>query len=231
MEGQPDNSRPDIFCWKHDCDTATVQFSHFKSDKCLLCFKSVSPLPNLISLPYPYDEVTQVECDLVVATAFDQPEPAFKGMHIGICDGHGKVLEFDKAGLLFDDSLRRDLVWRRCIRLNFLDQIGLGANKNIDEIRTMWQRVVTSIRTTQTLAPYDNESNNCLNFIQMFLCEFMQVAKMDGHLSSQQVDELLKYTSTKVELCRHFVLSKTKQLARYMALERKLKAGVNVLQL
>lgn len=203
----------------------------FRTDptKCSVCDEPISDDTSnwVTKFPCPFEQAKDIQCDLVIALSAGQFGVGFEGqsgIHIGICDSKGQVLEFDKDGILFGARPRHNLIWRQCARLDFLTQLGLSGN--VEGIRVIWDETVETMRAIETTEPYDDNTNNCLNFVQTFLCKFItQVAKEGLIPANQQVDELTKRCSDKVEFCRHFVLAKTKQLARYIALEQKLQAG------
>lgn len=231
-----------IFCWKHDCDTSAIQLSRDETSNCILCngVKSNSKLIKLAKFTRPFIRADQIECDLVLASCATTSNEVgaiggggggrFAGFHVGICDSQGRVLEFDQAGLMFHKPSRINLLWHHCLKLNFLEQIKLSADDVIDGVKKLWDdTIIVSIRDNLTPLPYDGNSNNCLDFVVKFLCKFMQSVREAGYLPHQQVDEITKNISNKVQFCNCFVLTHTKHLARYLVLDRKLQAGVKFL--
>jgi hypothetical protein len=221
-----------IFCWKHSCDPFRIQLTRVETTNCILCGTSSSELVMVAQIARPDIAIDLIECDIVVASSTWHSGTNVDDkltMHIGVCDSRSRVLEFDKAGLLFDERPRIDAIWLRCLRLDFLKQIGLDAPDDMETAKRFWDEAIRWLRDDVTLLPYHDTSNNCLDFIQMFLRKFLELVRGNGRLSKQQADELHSCTSNKVEFCQKFILQKTKQLARYITLDRRLKAGKNFL--
>lgn len=220
-----------ICCWKHDCDATVVQISRGPIEECHLCRNTrAAPLVRVLRIAKPFKQANRVRCDLVLAAARgsfqDDSFSNSSGLHIGICDHEGRVLEFDRTGLRFDDK-DRSRVWQQCVPLRIITHISEHHKDRTIEgsgLESSWAATVDQFKSCQG-AVYHTDEHNCLDFVLEFLAKFLDNARTDGHLSQATVCDIRGRLGDKVMFCQNFVVRQTAQVAKYLVLNRKLEAG------
>lgn len=179
----------------------------------------------MIELAYPFFKASAVKCDIVVIPSrgsFVQDNyKATSGLHVGITQSDGKLLEFVKEGLKY--STEDEPKWQHCVPMRFLDRISNNADKRL-YIEGVWHEVVESY-AERGVECYHPTGYNCLDFVLMFLSEFLTHLELEGEIK-QQVDTISSKVHDKEAFCESFVVDRTREVARYIALSRKLRLGI-----
>lgn len=215
-----------IKCWTHACDGSTIIISQKSVTYCHFCKMKTSnePLRLLTEIACPFIESNETKCDIVLipskGTFKDVEFNNNTGLHIGVTQRDGHVLEFDQNGIQYGCENKEK--WRQCIALKFLDYIALDRYDRI-LLELLWDRIVQQFVTTEKSfnSQYHSIDNNCFDFVLYFLNTFFASLSRRQQARQQVIDTLAKI-SDKVTFCQQFVVQKTKQAALYLILHRKL---------
>lgn len=113
-------------------------------------------------------------------------------LHVGVTDGYGNVLAFDRHGLRLQPAVQ----WPRCLVVRV---------KGADE--SAWDRALSDVRDSEwTPQSYDAGSRNCFTFVLAFL------ASVAG-LGMQEV--------SREQFTRDLILPESRRAAKYLTLLRR----------
>lgn len=218
------DSEQAIYCSRHGCDPTAIQLSDKIINECQIC-PDRSSLEQIFKIAYPFKKAAQVRCDIVLVPAdgsfLDENFTKKSGLHIGICDNAGRVLEFDRTGLRYNEA-ERSQAWQQCVALDFLGRLSTS-ERVLDRLRAIWSQAVDTSKSCQ--ATYHQESYNCLDFVVEFLDGFLAIVSADDEVSQQVICDIKSRILDKVEFCRNFVVRQTSEVARYLVLDKKLRSG------
>ncbi|KAL0131800.1 hypothetical protein PUN28_002982 [Cardiocondyla obscurior] len=192
------NNDPGIICFRH-CSAKNV-FCFRVPATCPMCSSEIQNfITDPFRVPYPFANAAHSPTSVVIRPlrgSFLDYNVTSDNLHIGIVDSTGSILEFDKEGLIKNDTAR----WTDCIALEIIP--AAWAARWDETLLLMsndpkWKSVY-----------YNAISMNCFNFVLEF---FNNLGYMDLRFESKE------------DLCERLILLKMHNAIRYISLYRALK--------
>lgn len=190
---------PKIICFRHCCYNNNI-FCRIVPKSCPIChFEITTFLQEPFSIPYPYTNAAQHPVSIVIRVSqgtFLNDYDVNKDLHIGLTISNGTVIEFDKQGIIIDDSSK----WTNCIAVKIIP-----SSWDIH-----WDDVLKNMCADSKWKSYnyDEKALNCFNFVIEFLNQL------------NYPDTCFK---TKEELCEKLLLPKIREALNYNYLFKSLE--------
>ncbi|XP_054157014.1 MKRN2 opposite strand protein-like [Oppia nitens] len=219
---------PGILCFQH-CNSRCKVFCLELPDHCPLCSASLSSVELKIPpfcVPYPFTSAKRTQCSLVIRPTdgdFLHHYQNAADLHIGLTDSKGNVYEFDKNGLQMTAARSSSTsststvssssaLWNQCLSVPIVT--------NMDNLwKEYWDYIIHITAQLDRWLPnqYSEHQNNCYSFVITFL-RMLDVKDLKPSLNS------------KTQFCKDFIVPRTKNAAKYIALYRRVvKEGISVL--
>jgi hypothetical protein len=208
------NLDPGILCFQH-CNNKSKVFCFELPDYCPQCD---SPM-NCISLkippfhvPFPFTCAKHTQCSVVIRPTngdFLHHYQNAADLHIGLTNSKGDVYEFDRYGL---HAATKNSSWNQCLSVPIVTEID-------NMWKDYWDYTLQIAAQLDRWQPnkYFEDTNNCYSFVITFL-RMLRVKDLKPSLHS------------KTQFCKDFIVPRTKNAAKYIALYRKVvKQGVTIL--
>lgn len=219
-----------IICLRHKCDSLKVRITWAQeqtlNSKCNKCLDqdASEPMIEVAVLNYPFSNSSQLTYDLALipsrGTFLDEFNNT-SGLHIGIVNGNGDILEFDRSGVKLNQPSREK--WRQCLALNFLNGFLQNKSCDIEKIHSMWDDTVEELSKSKSNIIYQETHNNCFDFVLLFvhtLTKRFKKDSMQNNISLTEMDNL-----DKVKFCEKFVVPVTKIALRYIICNNRLNSA------
>lgn len=218
----------DIVCITHECHVSTLQISFSDENfyRCKLCSRKLQEetLTRVFTLKNPFKPVKYITHDLALIPSNGNFLEDFKnktGLHIGIVNNSGSVIQFNEDGFSHFD-LSQDGRWQQCLPLNFFENLCIRNNDTTIQREVLvaaWNQEFRNIHIDKdkwTQEAYHGDNNNCFNFVLTFLTKFGDNELLCNHRNLIIPDKSL--------FCEQYVAPIIKPAVRYIALCRKLQA-------
>lgn len=168
----------------------------------------------------PFLDAKTLSCDLVIIPSGGTFRDlclnnCSVGLHIGICDQAGQIMEFDKNGLKYPSN---NPSWAHCLNLKFMEQLTPDLISNeieCDIIRQVWAQALRLIEIKQSTV-YEKDTSNCLDFIVAFIKQFCHLLKEVDVMNKHKMIAKLESIDNKVLFCETFVVPRTSLAAKYL---------------
>ena len=192
--------RPHLIFFKHTCSDASIYCKDEVPSSCPKCNQNIEYYKvEPFAIPYPLGSAKDYPCTILVRPSqgnFLDDYTEDGELHIGLTDSTGKVIEFDKCGLLHNDNEK----WKDVLIISI---IGSAWNTSWDE--TLRKICAEPIWNSKT---YNDSTFNCFNFVISFL---------------QKLKCLNIEVNSKEDLCKTFILPKIQNVIRYARIYRVLR--------
>lgn len=171
----------------------------------------------------PFRDARIVNCDIVLSTSsgrYEDFQAGFGGLHVGICDDKGRVIEFTKDGLGYYDEPNR---WENCLDLRVMERLLSSGVKTVEQGDRMKQIWLDTLQWSQEIFRerfrYDREHMNCLDFIHFFTMKLINRMQACNILQNgvSHDDAMIKDVSHFVE---KFIMPRTIVAAKYLQQEK-----------
>lgn len=174
-----------ILCLKHDCQDVLI-FCKKCPAFCPICKRSIDnaepfevPNPSTRAKDSPFSVVLRPS----VGDFLDNYN-VNDDLHIGLTNSSGKVVEFDRNGLMRNSCQAK---WNKCLAINFIP----------DSWKDFWEEVLNGIRIEKN---YNEIDYNCFDFVFEFLeklnypdARYADKNEMCKMLILPQVQKMIKY--------------------------------------
>lgn len=233
-----------IICFNHNCIAKNCVSIILKKDEnklvCQSCglsgkHTSVEPLVRFAEIAYPFKDVSKdVRYDLVLIPSQGSFLENFNngtGLHIGIVQEIGQVLEYDRSGIKWCNDTSSQQRWSQCLDLKFIDHLmlpGVGCNQDRRKgFERLWDQAIDELKRSDnsrwTEANYRDDENNCFDFVLSFVLILMGLVFNDSsEYDGGHASQLRRKIVDKKDFCQNFVVPQTKLAARYISLNRRL---------
>lgn len=193
------NNDPGIMCFRH-CLTKNVICKHVPII-CPVCLLQIEGfIVDPFRVPYPFANASHNPTSVVIRPSqgnfLDDYDITRHDLHIGVVDSEGRIIEFDKNGLIVNDVMK----WTDCIVFKVVPDAWISRwDKTLSEMSKdlKWQSI-----------NYSENKLNCFDFVLEFINNL------------EYID--LKFV-TKENLCEQLILPKLQIVSRYTLLYRALK--------
>ncbi|KAH8021627.1 hypothetical protein HPB51_016023 [Rhipicephalus microplus] len=173
-------------------------------DLAILCFQHCEKRANVLCLRLP-------KCCPICGLELEDAElrvPPFRiplyssslDLHTGVTDSKGQVHEYDKEGL----KVAKQSAWPQCIAVPVITDEGTAWHEFWD-----YTLSVTESQDAWDSKRYDEKEHNCYSFVIAFL-------------RNLQIPQLRPSLKDKLTFSSDFLVPQTRNVARYIALYRKL---------
>jgi hypothetical protein len=163
-------------------------------------------------IPYPFVPAAKAPCSVLIRPTDGDFLHFYQNaadLHIGLTNSSGEIYEFDKHGMNVGTKTQ---MWGQSLVIPIVAQSSLNWREYWDYTLNVCSRM-----DKWTAEQYSQEDNNCYSFVMTFL-------KM------LQVKELKPSLTSKTQFCKDFIVPRTKNAAKYIALYRQvIKEGVAVI--
>lgn len=197
-------------------DLAILCFQHCEKRAHVLCLQlpQCCPICGLeledaelrvppFRIPCPFKSSEKAPCCVVIKPSkgdFLHLCTSSLDLHTGVTDSKGQVHEFDREGL----QVARQPAWSQCVAVPVITGQG-------DAWHEFWDYTlaVTEGQDAWNKERYNEKEHNCYSFVMAFL-------------RNLQMPELRPSLKDKLTFSSHFLVPQTRNVARYIALYRKL---------
>lgn len=224
-----------------------------QQQQCRLCDRHhQEPLDFVVKLDYPLVRANQTSFELLIKPMSGRFLTEFGNgsqLHIGIANGaqspdQCRVLEYDHRGIRLSDGSQ----WDQCLPLGLAELFNIRAKRRQKVFIEVWYLFVDGFqsdngsnndnngRSQWTAANYDPIHHNCFDFAIDFVRKIGEKLhnshpshENDGNIEGNELKSTARYLlqscDSKEKFCQTFVMSRMKQLARYLALYKKTNVG------
>lgn len=212
VEGDGMKLKRSILCFEH-CEKRIFSMDELPSS-CIICdtpiFNCQLKIPPF-AVPSPFQRATDFPCSIVIKPTkgnFLEDYTNKSNLHIAITNSDGNIFEFDRGGLRCD----RPEEWNSCLVLDLGDDPLLQDIVEDPDWGEYWDLCLDKTYSSNKFSKesYDEDENNCFNFVLTFLTSLNQ-APFTG------------WAASKVEFCQKLILPKTVMAAKYIMLYRKVR--------
>lgn len=221
----PECKQSSIVCLTHECNRSALEIAfHNEKPTCKEC-----DWKELITIPFPFRNGSTVMYDFVLRPSRGSFLSDFNnkiGLHVGITRETGQILEYDHQGLKCTSP--HDERWACTQQLNFVESLlGEDVEKEL-HIQLAWQQSFETLLASKvakfTKQGYDSVKNNCFDFVLQFVITWLEFLN-----DRYQIDEEMRQKlQDKTKFCEFFVVPKTREMAKYISLYRKLENSKTV---
>ncbi|XP_074593935.1 MKRN2 opposite strand protein [Brevipalpus obovatus] len=197
---------PKIFCFQH-CEPNTKVFCFRVPDSCPLCSASIAttnPISPPFLIPFPFTHPRNSTSSIIIRPTEGDFLNHYRNsadLHIGLTDSKGNVYEFDRNGMHVGT---RNRMWNNCLNIPVLDQNNKTWQDYWDHtLKTLIQMPIWRAEN------YNEDDNNCYTFVITFLRLLL-------------IKDLKPSLASKTQFCKDFIVPRTKNAAKYIALYRKI---------
>ncbi|XP_054921982.1 MKRN2 opposite strand protein isoform X1 [Dermacentor andersoni] len=199
-----------------DQDLAILCFQHCEKRANVLCLRlpKCCPICGLelenaelrvppFRIPYPFRNTQKSPCCVVIKPSkgdFLHLHSSSLDLHTGVTDSNGQVHEYDKEGL----KVAKQPMWSQCIAVPVITDEGTAWHEFWD-----YTLSVTESQDAWDSKRYNETEHNCYSFVIAFL-------------RNLQIPQLRPSLKDKLTFSSDFLVPKTRNVARYIALYRKL---------
>lgn len=199
-----------------DQDLAILCFQHCEKRANVLCLRlpKCCPICGLeledaelrvppFRIPYPFRNSQTSPCCVVIKPSkgdFLHLYSSSLDLHTGVTDSKGQVHEYDKEGL----KVAKQPMWPQCIAVPVITDEGTAWHEFWD-----YTLSVTESQDAWDSKRYDEKEHNCYSFVIAFL-------------RNLQIPQLRPSLKDKLTFSSDFLVPQTRNVARYIALYRKL---------
>ncbi|XP_027197372.2 MKRN2 opposite strand protein-like [Dermatophagoides pteronyssinus] len=211
-----------ILTFKH-CANNNRIFCFDIPDRCPLCEKEIlkrdvdntdeiefddddHSIKEIKSLPNPLKAANKSKCALAIRPTKGDFLSDYKNtsdLHICLTMSDGKIVEFDDKGARVSEDGNE---WQSCLIINMFDYLPAKINNHWD---IKLREFIANKRWAKS--EYHSADNNCFDFVLEFL----------RSLNMKQFETSIE---SKTKFCETFIVPRTKLLARYISLFRKIRS-------
>ncbi|KAI2799078.1 hypothetical protein RDWZM_004409 [Blomia tropicalis] len=196
-----------ILSLNHHCESNSRIFCFQIPINCPICLQTLDQNEIQVrTLPNPLKPATQGRCSVAIRPTkgnFLTDYHNSSDLHICLITSDGRIAEFDTNGARMNDDINQ---WKSSLIIRMFDQLSWQLCRSWDE---QLEQFTQQDRWHST--KYDEQKNNCFDFVLQFL-------------RSLNIELLEPWIESKTKFCEHFIVPRTKLLARYISLFRKLQA-------